>query len=421
MSKCDPLPAIAGTPDNNRHRTPKEESGLNDIIFISMESWDEIWRRNQFVCAELSRRHPACKILFVGVQRNFWRLLANGKIGPLVHAPHSNVHGYPSITTTRPLRLGLERYRWGRRINQWITRNHILRLAKNLGLKRPVLWLNPHYAIHLVGHCDESCVIYDITDDWISSDQAPPMRRLTEKQDATACAIADATIVCSQKLYDMKAPLSSNLHLIPNGVDAEHYAGVLDGELERLETTQEWKKPVFGYTGTIHPDRVDVDLLVMLAAAIPQATFALVGPNMLPAENLARLARCSNIRFTGAVPYADIPRYMSTFDVCITPHRVTPFTESLNPIKLWEYLAAGKPIVSTDVAGFRDYPQHVAVARNANEFAAALQAGLCEDPAKGQSRRAEARKHSWSDRVDKIEAVIENVLATKDQVPAHVG
>src|SRR6266478_1922830 len=77
---------------------------------------------------------------------------------------------------------------------------------------------------------------------------------------------------------------------------------------------------------------------------------ALVGPNFLsPADN-RRLLAVGNIFMTGPVPYARIPDYMSAFDVCITPHKISQFTESLNPIKLWEYLAAGLPIVSTDIA-----------------------------------------------------------------------
>jgi glycosyltransferase involved in cell wall biosynthesis len=97
---------------------------------------------------------------------------------------------------------------------------------------------------------------------------------------------------------------------------------------------------------------------------------------------------------------------MRAFDVCIVPHRVTPFTESLNPIKLWEYLAAGKPIVSTDVAGFRDYPQFVRIASDAPSFLQAVQAALTEDPSLPQARRAEAQHHSWNSRLDAVEQVI---------------
>jgi glycosyltransferase involved in cell wall biosynthesis len=147
----------------------------------------------------------------------------------------------------------------------------------------------------------------------------------------------------------------------------------------------------------------------------------LVGPNHLPPETLARFTTRKNVFFTGPGPYREIPAYMQAFDVCITPHRTTPFTESLNPIKLWEYLAAGKPIVSTNVAGFRDYPQHVSIASTPEDFTRALSGALAEDPAKPRARRAEARRHSWESRVEQVESVIASVMHARERTAVHAG
>jgi glycosyltransferase involved in cell wall biosynthesis len=136
----------------------------------------------------------------------------------------------------------------------------------------------------------------------------------------------------------------------------------------------------------------------------------LIGPNHLKASAHARLKALENIYIPGQAPYAHLPKLMRGFDVCITPHLVTPFTESLNPLKLWEYLAAGKPIVSTDVAGFRDYPRHVRIAQDAESFLCAVRAGLREPPAAAQSRRVEAERHSWEVRLDAIEEVMRACL-----------
>jgi glycosyltransferase involved in cell wall biosynthesis len=204
----------------------------------------------------------------------------------------------------------------------------------------------------------------------------------------------------------MKAPLTAALHLIPNGVHAEHYRRVGDAAGPRPADTQGWSAPVLGYTGSIHSDRVDLSLLEALAQRLPGATVALVGPVMLSAGERQRLARWPNIVLTGARPYRLIPEYMRAFDACITPHVVTAFTESLNPIKLWEYLAAGKPVLSTRVAGFRDYPQFVYLADDAEGFAQRLPQALGEDPDLPARRRAEAAKHSWDARLDAVEAVI---------------
>jgi glycosyltransferase involved in cell wall biosynthesis len=286
-------------------------------------------------------------------------------------------------------------------------------------MRNPVLWLNPHSAVHMVGRMGESAVVYDITDDWTSTSQSTALTRLITAQDAELCRRADAVVVCSQRLFDMKRRMVKNLYLIPNGVHAEHYGRVLDDSGPLPRAAAGWRQPVLGYVGTIHPDRVDADLVEDVARQMPDASIVLVGPDHMPPAIRERFDRCGNILRTGPVAYDDVPTYMRAFDVCITPHCVTPFTESLQPIKLWEYLAAGKPIVSTDVAGFRDYPQFVRIAKTAEEFASAAREALVESPSLAESRRAEARGHSWQARVDQIESVIERCLTKSPGCVAH--
>ncbi len=378
---------------------------MQDLIFVSMENWDDVWRRNQFLCAGLARRFPEIKILFVGLPRNVTNDLRHGRL-PSLSAGDTSVPGLPGITLTRPLKLLPDTLTWGRRLNEALFRASVARAAWRLGMQSPTLWLNPHSAVHMAGKMGEAAVIYDITDDWTTLTQSPALAKRTVDQDAALCRRADAVIVCSERLHAMKRDLAKHLHLIPNGVDADHYTPVLDGTGSLPPPANGWAKPVLGYTGTIHPDRVDVSLVESLARRFSPGTVALVGPNLLTADDRQRLLACGNVVLTGPVPYAQIPETMRAFDVCITPHRMTAFTESLNPIKLWEYLAAGKPIVATDVAGFRDYPQFVRLASNANSFGQAVKDALSEENTAGEARRAEARRHSWNARLDQVAEVL---------------
>jgi len=392
---------------------------MRDLIFVSMENWDEIWRRNQFVVAELARRHPENKILFVGLPRNVSHDLRHGRLRALVEPAAWSPAGLPNVTVTRPLKLLPDTLPTGRRINQWMARRHVRRAARQLALREPVLWLNPHSAVHMAGQMAERAVVYDITDDWMTLSQSPRLQRLIRRQDAALCRRADAVIVCSQRLFDLKRDMARKLHLIPNGVDAEHYRTVLEGSGPLPAEASGWPRPVLGYTGSIHPDRVDVGLVQSIAGRLNAGSIVLIGPRFLPEEDLARLQSCANVFLTGPVSYRDVPSYMRGFDVCITPHRMTPFTESLNPIKLWEYLAAGKPIVSTDVAGFRDYPRFVRIARDAEGFVQAVREALREDRTLAERRRREARLHSWHVRVDQIEAVFHECLRRPAGEMAH--
>jgi GT2 family glycosyltransferase/glycosyltransferase involved in cell wall biosynthesis len=379
----------------------------DSLLFVSLEDWDEIWRRNQFVCTKLAERHPALKILFVQPALDVSNALRTCRLARLFQRRERTVDGEGRIVCTRALKFLPNSWAWSRKINEWMQRRHVQRVSRRLGFQNPVLWLNPHNAVHMVGQMGERGVVYDITDDWSELTQSKALRALTIEQDAELCRRADQVIVCSEKLFEKKQSLARNLQLVPNGVDAAHYAAVLDDNGPLPAEAATWPKPVFGYTGTIHPDRVDVALVEKIAREYPHGTVALVGPLMLSAADRERLNNCGNVVTTGPVPYARIPEMMRAFDVCMTPHRVTPFTESLNPIKLWEYLAAGKPIVSTNVAGFRDYPQHVRVAADKDDFVRGLGDALVEDPAKSAARRAEAQMHSWQARVEQIENIIE--------------
>jgi glycosyltransferase involved in cell wall biosynthesis len=138
----------------------------------------------------------------------------------------------------------------------------------------------------------------------------------------------------------------------------------------------------------------------------------LVGPDHLSTSDQRRLDACGNVHRIGPIPYDQVPDYMRAFDVSIVPHLVTPFTESLNPIKLWEYLAAGKPIVSTNVAGFRNYPSHVRIAANAEEFLREVAGALSEDSDRAEARQSEARANSWDSRISEVMRVIASCVVT---------
>lgn len=384
---------------------------MNDIIFVSLELWDDVWRRNQFLCAEFAKRHKDRKILFVGPALDFSYMVRTGQCGELQRPAPRTVPEFPNIAITRPLKLAPTSLVAGQYLNEWVARLHIRRSISRLNIRNPIIWINSHSAAHLVGRIEAASVIYDITDDWTSfADQSERARDLIIAQDEELCRNADAVIVCSEKLYELKKDIATDLHIVPNGVDAEHYRQVLDGDSPLPLAASKWRKPVLGYTGTIHPERVDLELVEKLARHFVDGTVVLLGPVLLRDTSKQRLGRCGNVILPGPVAYREIPRYMRAFDVSITPHLVTPFTESLNPIKLWEYLAAGKPIVSTPVAGFRDYPNVINCASSHQEFIDGVVAALAEKTERSETRRNEVRAHSWKSRGEKVEEIMRDCV-----------
>ena len=389
-----------------------------DLIFVSLEDWDDIWRRNQFVCAKLAKRYPNLRILFVSPARNLLKSLVRQGWRMLFAHPPTTAPEHANIVLTHPWQVFRNRSRLGRWFNEWLARRHVRRLAAQLGLRDPVLWLNPHDAAHMAGRMGETAVVYDVTDDWSKVSQPVARMRRTIREDTRLCRQADAVIVCSEALREGKQRLSQHVHLVPNGVDARHY-DITAPSLIKPSGTALWRGHVFGYTGTLHGDRMDVELVRRLAGIIGYAgSVVLIGPDHLRDVERERL-RLPNIFHVGPVPYVQLPEYMRRFDVCIVPHNVTPFTESLNPIKLWEYLALGKPVVSTRVAGFRDYPQLVYLADGAEELAARAMQALSEPTHLAQERRAEAARHSWETRCDAIENIVAECLERRRLKAVH--
>jgi glycosyltransferase involved in cell wall biosynthesis len=292
----------------------------------------------------------------------------------------------------------------GRKFNESSLTTQVKRVLASLGWSATHLWINQHEAANLLDANIASTSVYDITDDWTKFSGNQSQLDLVQGQDEKLCVEASHVIVCSDQLFEDKRNLvkPEHLHLVPNGVHVNHYLTVFDNTLALHPMTDNWKKPVYGYTGTIHGDRVDIELISRIAETNTHATIAMVGPNLLDAEDRLALSRHSNIFFAGPQPYAELPAIMRAFDVCIVPHVVTSFTESLNPIKLWEYLAAGKPIVSMNVAGFKAFPELVHVSDSHVGFLENLESAQRELPSLVSARQSVAQQHSWDKRIDQV-------------------
>jgi glycosyltransferase involved in cell wall biosynthesis len=288
----------------------------------------------------------------------------------------------------------------GRRLNEASLLAQVREAVSQAGLRHPLLWINDHCAGHLAGQLGERAVIYDITDDWtqMPSLEAPERERIREA-DRQLCQEADLVVVCSRALERSRAGRCRRMERVPNGVDAAHYQSVP----QRKAT--DGRAPVFGYLGTLHGDRLDISLVVALATRCPEGRVVLCGPDFLREAERERLRVLPNVELLPQVSYREVPKVLSGFDVCIVPHHCNAFTESLNPIKLWEYFAAGRPIASTPVAGFSEYPELVCLGRGSEGFTAACRRALAEEGDLSKQRLREAEAHSWKVRVDQLSEI----------------
>ena len=380
------------------HLSPSK-TFMRDIIFVSLENWDGIWRRNQFLCAEWMRRFPEMRILFVGRPRDFSHSIRVRSLESFKGMGTRPSCEFKGLTLLNPLKLMPHSLSAGRRINTRLLLHQVKRAAHRAGLRSPLLWINDHHAAPLVGQVGERAVVYDITDDWTLMRSTPQEeRQRVMASDSEMCAAADLVVVCSEALEKSRKASCRRIVRIPNGVEADHYAGCRSPQPKNFG-------PVFGYLGTLHGERLDFQLIEALATRRPHCRIVLCGPDMLTDHERLHLGGLSNVEIRKAVHYRDAPGVLSTFDVCILPHRRTPFTESLNPIKLWEYLASGKPIAATSVAGFRDFAHLCSLGDGSAGFVAACDAAYGMGAERGGERVQAAEANSWKSRVDDLQEI----------------
>lgn len=337
-----------------------------DVVAISLEPWDEVWRRNQHFATVALQRDPRLRLLFVEPDHDALHDLTR-RTRPSTGARLANLSRDESAFADRVWRWSATKLA-PRRLDptydaRWAW--HVRRAARRIGFADPVLWVNdPRGAA--VAQRTHWPAVYDITDDWLAAERTPSEHdRLAVQERYLLDHAADVT-VCSPALLHSKIGLSP-VSLITNGVDLDHWRTPRDKPTDLPPSAAL-------YVGTLHEDRLDVSLVAATARALHEsATVTLLGPNALGQQSTSALQE-AGVVLLGSRPYADLPAYAQHASVLVAPHLVNDFTDSLDPIKLYEYLAVGRPIVSTPIAGFRDRPE-VTVAQGP-DFAEAVGAAL---------------------------------------------
>lgn len=367
-----------------------------NILFFSLEHWDDIWRRNQLICNGLLERYPDAEILWVGPQTDLWNRRGLASVQLEVKQPRDRLH---IIKPFKPLPNIV-----GKSLNDALLKQQVLGSLTKLGWKEFTVWVNNQSVRSILPLPGSTRVIYDITDDWTKASLPPRILNRTKEDDEWLLDNADSVIVCSQGLYDSKIARRKELELIRNGVNVSAY--LPDTTAKLLEPPDlNFAGPIAGYIGTLHEDRLDIPLVMHLLNALPNIQFVFIGPNSLAAETTQLLLKAPNCHLLGSRPYADLPAYMGRFDVCINPHLVSEFTESLDPVKMYEYMATGKPIISTDCAGFRELASLISIAKDPDQFAELIKQSL-EKPEVITERIAWAQEQSWDRRLDQVERVL---------------
>lgn len=283
-----------------------------------------------------------------------------------------------------------------------------------LGSKEPIFvtYHSTNFAFtkKLASIFGKSLICYDLTDDW-SEFQIPEGAVKNEIKQAEEKAVKEADVVfaVSKKLYEAARKINPKTYYLPNATDVDNFRRTttdipVSPEIMRIPG------PRIGYIGKVALWKTDFDLLEYLARTRPDWSLVFLGPVVreatLPADKLSEHA---NVHFLGPRNYNSLPEYIKGFDVCILPHVVDPLTNSMDPIKLYDYLATGKQIVSTPVAEAIKFKEVIRIAYSNDEFVKqigeAIQHSRDYNPA-GQLEIA--GQHSWESRAAELARIIES-------------
>ncbi|WP_162301445.1 glycosyltransferase [Cognatilysobacter segetis] len=320
--------------------------------------WDFVWQRPQQIFSRLARQHA---VLFIEDP-----VIAEGEPRLAIDEPYPNlVRIVPQIPQHLAVDADHDAEIFLPQIKRAL-REHPLLAGR---FDNAVHWFySPMPAPGYMGQLGTVGVVYDCMDELANFRFAPP-----DIADRERFVMSNAGVVFTggYQLFESKSRHHGNVNFYGCGVDVEHYGSARDAATEVPAAVASTPGPRFGYFGVID-ERLDYELISALADRFPEASIIMAGP--LAKVDPAELPKQPNIHWLGQQRYEDLPAIVKGFDVCLMPFALNEATKYINPTKTLEYMAAGKPIVSTAVADVvRNFTPIVDIARSPQEFVDAVE------------------------------------------------
>jgi glycosyltransferase involved in cell wall biosynthesis len=391
-------------------------SSADDIVCFGSGQWFYVPSIPEYTMLEMASKHrvlyvePFVSFLTVVQTRLFDKNAAAFR--PKVRWGLRRITSHLTVYTPPPLALPFQhRFEWILRINMvflaWLVRG----VMRRLGFSTPILWAYLFRLSGMVGRLSEKAVVYDCIEHdehFVSSESGKRKVRALEER---LCRKADVVFVMNPQLHHLKGQWNPRTVVVPSGAKIAHFSKAADPRTPIAEELAALPRPIVGYFGQVDRWKIDFDLLIYLTQRHPDWSLVFVGPVAPEVRGDARLTPLRNVYFFGRQPYERIPSFLKGFDVCTMPFTPSENIELSSPLKLYEYLATGKPIVSVPFPAVEEFSEYVSIARSSEAFAVAVEQAYTVDTQELAScRMREAEAHSWERRVEQKRAALHDVL-----------
>lgn len=295
---------------------------------------------------------------------------------------------------------------------RFLVENQVKKALKFLSLKGKVIsWVYRPEQVELVGLLSEDCKVYECYDEYSLSHIDGTVIPGAEEKEERLIKKVDLIFTTAHSLFESREGKHPNVYYAPNGVDFALFNGANFNKPDPPRDLEKISSPRIGYIGNLS-GRIDFSLLEKIAKYNASWSLILIGPFEQEAKvSIHTLMRYPNIHYLGYKPYQELPQYLKRFDVCILPFKKHAWNEYSNPLKLWQYLAAGKPVISTRIKEMEQYKDLIYLAENADEFSRLIKVVTFSD---NSERVAEgirlAKEHSWESLTRKMAEILTSSL-----------
>lgn len=281
---------------------------------------------------------------------------------------------------------------------KWALSLQVRIAARRCGIRRPLVWVACPPAETVLKSLKPVKIVYQRTDRFEDFAGVNPER--ISAFDRNLKQRADSVLFCARELYEAEKSQNSGSLFVDHGVDFEHFrrAGIqFDEQGIQPSDLGDIPHPRVGFVGGIDAHTFDPALFVEVASSMPDVAFVMIGACSLPST----WCELPNVYLLGQRPYEEVAGYMAACDVLIMPWNQSDWIKACNPVKMKEYLAVGRPVVSTYFPEVEYFTDHIAVARNPDRYVEEIRKSL-KEVGSAEERRDRVRDHTWASKANQV-------------------